>query len=102
MGIKNAHKKSPQVKYKKLTQRYWFNICLTYRSGKFSSMASFLRSDISGDGITDTNIYRSHFAKKLGKIDEEKLKYLDVTRIKVRKFQAIEDKLNDLLEAHEK
>ena len=27
MGIKNAHKKSPQVKYKKLTQTYWFNLC---------------------------------------------------------------------------
>ena len=102
MGSKTAHNKIPRVKYKKHTQRYWFNICLTYRSGKFSSMASFLRSDISDDDITDTNIYRSYFAKKLGKIDEEKLKYLYVTRIKVRQFQAIEDKLNDLLEAHEK
>ena len=27
MGSKTAHKKSPQVKYKKLTQTYWFNLC---------------------------------------------------------------------------
>ena len=65
-------------------------------------MASFLGSDISGDDITDTKNFRSQFEKKLGKFDEGKLKDLDVTRIKVRRFQAIEDKVNDILEAHEK
>ena len=81
---------------------YWFKICSTYWNGKFSSMASFLRNGIFGDDITDTRKYRSQFLKKLENVDEGKLKYLDVTIIKVCWFQAIEDKVNDLLEAHEK
>ena len=65
-------------------------------------MVSFLRSGIYGDGITYTKNYISQIAKKLEYFDEGKLKYLDVTRIKVRWFQAIEYKVNDLIEAHEK
>ena len=64
-------------------------------------MASFPRSDISGDDITDTKNYMSQFAKKPDKFDEGKLKYLNVTRIKVFQFQSIEDKVNDILEEHE-
>ena len=99
MVCKTAHKKSPQVKHKKRTKRYWFNICSTYRNGKFSSMTSFMRSDISSYDITDTKNYRHQSAKKLEFFYEGKLKYLDVTRIKVRWFQAIEDKVKDILEA---
>ena len=42
-----------------------------------------------------------HLQKKL-KIDQGKLKDLDVTIIKVFRFQGIEDKVNDLFEAHKK
>ena len=55
MGSNTAHKKNPQVRYKKFTQRYWFDICSIYRNVKFSSMASFLRSDSYGDYINGTN-----------------------------------------------
>ena len=55
MGSKTAHKNIPQEKYNKRTQRYWFIFCSTYWNGRFIRMALFLRSDISGDDITDTN-----------------------------------------------
>ena len=58
-----------------------------------------MRSDIYGDDITDTMNYRSQFAKKLENVDEGNLKDLDATRIKFFRFQAIEEKVNDLLEA---
>ena len=64
-------------------------------------MASFLNIDICSDDITYTKIYGSQFAKKHKKFDEGKLKYLNVTRIKVFQFQSIEDKVNDILEEHE-
>ena len=92
MGSKTEHKKIPQLKYKKFTPRYWFNLCSTDRNGKFGIMAEFLRSDISGGDITDTNNYRSQPANKLEKFDEGKLKDLYVTRIKVRRFEDIEKK----------
>ena len=63
-------------------------------------MASFLNIDICSDDITYTKIYGSQFAKKHKNFDEGKLKYLDMTRIKVCRFQVIEDKINDLLEAN--
>ena len=65
-------------------------------------MESSLGSYIYGDDITDTNNFRSQFSKKFENFDEGKLKDLEVNRIKVRRFQAIEEKVNDLLEAHEK
>ena len=65
-------------------------------------MESSLGSYIYGDDITDTNNFRSQFSKKFENFDEGKLKDLEVNRIKVRRFQDIEEKVNDLLEAHEK
>ena len=56
--------------------------------------AIFLRMNIRN--------HQSLFAKKLCLFDAVTLKYLNVRGVKVRKFQSIEEKLDNIIQAHEK
>ena len=76
-------------------------VCFFWDS-KFQNAASFLRNNIPWGDISDNSNHQSQFAKKLCLFDSVTLKILNISRVKVRKFQFVEYQLDDLLQARDK
>ena len=98
---KKSHKMNHK-KYAKQTHSFWYYFCFCFQNSKFWNASSFLRSNISGDEISDRSNHQPKKSRKFCLFNAVTLKYLNVIRVKVRNFQAIEYKWGDLLQAHEK